>query len=286
MRILITGAQGQLGHELQQALAEHDLVLFDLPEFDLQANRAEEQIVQAQPHTIIHAAAYTDVEGAEREPEKASAINREGTARVARAAARAGARLVVISTDYVFDGQKHTPYLETDEPNPLGVYARTKRDAERQALALCPNTLVVRTAWLYGRQGKNFVKTILRLAQERPELRVVADQRGSPTYAGDLAIALAKIMKTDLAGIVHAVGEGDCTWHEFATAIVSCAGFSTPVRPITTAEADLKAPRPPYTVLANRRLAQAGIRLPRWQEALTRFIQEFQNSDSTVSSRR
>ncbi len=274
MRILVTGAQGQLGRELQEALAVHELVPLDLPEFDLRDLEAEDQIVRARPHTIIHAAAYTDVEGAEREPEQARAINVEGTARVARAAAKASARLIVLSTDYVFDGRKQTPYLETDEPYPLGVYARTKREAELQALALCSNALVVRTAWLYGRHGKNFVKTILRLAQERSELWVVSDQRGSPTHAGDLADALAKIVKTDLSGVVHAVGEGDCTWYELATAIVSRTGLSTPVRPMTTVEANLKAPRPPYTVLANHRLAEVGIRLPDWEEALTRFLKQ------------
>lgn len=274
MRIFLTGAQGQLGHELQRTLYQHDLVLADLPTFDLLSPLAEDQIIGARPHTIIHAAAYTDVEGAEREPERAGAINVEGTARAARAAAKVGARLIVISTDYVFDGRKERPYLETDEPHPLGVYARTKRDAELQALALCPNTLVVRTAWLYGLHGKNFVKTILRLAREKPELRVVHDQRGSPTYAGDLAEALAKIVRIELSGIVHAVGEGTCTWYEFASAIVSLAGLSTPVKPITTAEAHLRAPRPPYTVLANHRLARLGIVLPHWRDALARFVEQ------------
>lgn len=272
MRIFLTGAQGQLGQELQRTLHQHDLVLADLPVFDLLSPQAEDQIVKARPQIVLHAAAYTDVEGAEREPDKASAVNIEGTTRVAQAAAKAGARLIVISTDYVFDGRKGQPYLETDEPHPLGVYAKTKREAEVQALACCPQTLIVRTAWLYGQHGKNFVKTILRLAKERVELRVVSDQRGSPTHAGDLATVLAQLVETDLSGIAHAVGAGDCTWHEFAQAIVSLAGLNTPVRPISTAEAQLKAPRPPYTVLANRRLAQRGIVLPHWRDALARFL--------------
>lgn len=274
MRIFLTGAQGQLGHELQRSLHQHDLVLADLPAFDLLSPLAEDQIVDARPQVVLHAAAYTDVEGAEREPDKARAVNVEGTTRVAQAAAKAGARLIVISTDYVFDGRKGQPYLETDEPHPLGVYAKTKREAEVQALARCPQTLIVRTAWLYGQHGKNFVKTILRLARERSELRVVSDQRGSPTHAGDLAEALAQVVQTDLTGVVHAVGERDCTWHEFAQAIVSLAGLKTPVHPITTADANLKAPRPPYTVLANRRLAQQGIVLPHWRDALVRFLRE------------
>ncbi len=274
MRIFLTGAQGQLGHELQRTLHQHDLVLADLPAFDLLSPPAEDQIVESRPQVVLHAAAYTDVEGAEREPEKAHAVNVEGTARVAQAAAKAGARLVVISTDYVFDGRKGQPYLETDEPHPLGVYAKTKRAAEVQALARCPHTLIVRTAWLYGQHGKNFVKTILRLARERSELRVVSDQRGSPTHAGDLARALAQVIQTELTGVTHAVGEGDCTWHEFAQAIVTLAGLKTPVIPITTAEANLKAPRPPYSILANRVLARVGITLPHWKDALARFVEQ------------
>ena len=214
------------------------------------------------------------MEGAEREPDKARAVNVEGTERAASAAANVGARLIVMSTDYVFDGKKGAPYVETDQPHPLNTYARTKLEGEQRALALCPKALVVRTAWLYGLHGKNFVNTILRVAREKPELRVVADQRGSPTHAGDLAEALARIVHTDLSGIVHAVGEGDCTWYEFACAIVSLAGLSTPVLPITTAEANLQAPRPPSTVLANHRLAQRGIVLPQWRDSLTSFIKQ------------
>ena len=272
MRIFLTGARGQLGRELQRTLSRHDVTSADRPGFDLLTADAEQQIVQAQPDVVLHTAAYTNVEGAEREPDKARAVNVEGTERAARAAAKVGARLIVMSTDYVFDGKKGAPYVETDPPRPVNIYARTKLEGEQRALALCPKALVVRTAWLYGLHGKNFVHTILRLAREKPELRVVADQRGSPTHAGDLAEALARIVHTDLSGIVHAVGEGDCTWYEFACAIVSLAGLSTPVLPITTAEANLRAPRPPYTVLANHRLAQRGLVLPPWRDSLTRFI--------------
>lgn len=274
MRIFLTGAQGQLGRELQRTLSRHDVASADLPGFDLLTADAEQQMVQAHPDVIIHTAAYTDVEGAEREPDKARAVNVGGTERAASAAAKVGARLIMLSTDYVFDGKKGAPYVETDQPHPLNTYAQTKLEGEQRALSLCPKALVVRTAWLYGLHGKNFVKTILRLACEKSELRVVADQRGSPTQAGDLAEALARIVHTDLSGIVHAVGEGDCTWYEFACAIVSLAGLSTPVIPIATAQANLIAPRPPYTVLANRRLAKQGISLPHWKDSLTRFIKQ------------
>ncbi|MEK7269286.1 MAG: dTDP-4-dehydrorhamnose reductase [Nitrospirota bacterium] len=274
MRILTTGADGQLGRELQRALLGHTLVLAAWPKFDLLKPDVEKHVLDARPHVVIHTAAYTDVDEAERKPDKAMAINAEGTERVARAAAKTGARLIYLSTDYVFDGQKGAPYRETDEPNPLNAYGRSKLEGERKALAYCANTLVVRTAWLYGAHGKNFVKTIMRLASEQPELRVVADQRGCPTHAGDLAQALARIVDTDLRGVVHAAGAGDCTWYEFACAIVSLMGSSVTVRPITTAEAKRAAPRPPYAVLANRVLAGVGIVLPHWKDALTRFMKE------------
>lgn len=274
MRILITGADGQLGHELQRVLKGHTLIRAVWPEFDLLKSEVENQVLAARPDVVVHLAAYTDVDGAEREPSMAMAVNADGSERVARATGKAGARLIYLSTDYVFDGGKTTPYLETDEPNPLNAYGRSKFEGERRALACCPNTLVVRTAWLYGAHGKNFVNTIMRLASDHPALRVVADQRGCPTYVPDLAAALVRVLDTDLRGIVHAAGAGDCTWHEFACTIVALMGRAIPVHPITTAEAGRAAPRPSYSVLANRVLAEVGITLPHWKDALTRFMDE------------
>ena len=274
MRILITGANGQLGHELQRALIAHTLLLGIWPEFDVLKADVENQILEAEAEVVIHTAAYTDVDQAEQEPDKAMAINAEGTERVARAAAKTGARLIYLSTDYVFDGKKGAPYEETDDPNPLNVYGRSKLEGERRALACCPNTLVLRTAWMYSAHGKNFVKTVMQLALAQPELRVVADQRGCPTHAGDLAEAMARILSSDLRGVVHATGAGNCTWHEFACAIVSLMGVSVTVHPITTAEAKRAAPRPPYAVLSNRVLAKRGIVLPHWKDSLTRFMKE------------
>jgi len=283
VRILITGAKGQLGHELARALCGHDLVLADVPTFDLLKPEAERFICNARPESVIHAAAYTDVEGAEREPDLAMAVNAEGTERVARAAAAVGSRLIVISTDYVFDGRKHTPYDEQDQPNPLGSYGRSKYEGERLARQACPDTLIVRTSWLYGLHGKNFVKTIMRLAAEQPELRVVADQRGCPTHAGDLADALARLANVPLRGVAHATGSGDCTWHEFASEIVALMGRSVPVRPITTVETRSVVPRPAYTVLGNRVLAGVGITLPHWKEALVRFVNDVQAGAPAMS---
>lgn len=274
MRILITGANGQLGRELQQVLKDHTLIHAVWPEFDLLKADVESQILAACPDVVFHTASYTDVDGAEREPGKAMAVNAEGTERVARATGKAGARLIYLSTDYVFDGRKNSPYVESDKPNPLNAYGRSKLEGEQRALAHCPNTLIVRSAWLYGAHGKNFVNTITRLACEQSALRVVADQRGCPTYAGDLAMALVRMLDTDLRGVVHATGSGDCSWHEFACAIVSLMGSRVPVYPITTAEAGRAALRPSYSVLANVTLAKAGITLSHWKETLTRYMSE------------
>ncbi|THJ13889.1 MAG: dTDP-4-dehydrorhamnose reductase [Nitrospira sp. CG24C] len=274
MRILITGAQGQLGHALQQALSGEDLVLKDLPAFDLTRPDSEAQIVAARPSAILHVGAYTNVDGAEREPDRAMLVNAQGTTMVARAAATVNARLIYLSTDYVFDGTKSTPYREEDMPHPINVYGQSKREGEIAALAGCPNTLVVRTAWLYGYAGNNFVKTIMRLATEKPFLDVVGDQRGCPTNADDLALVLKDLVKTDLRGICHVTNTGDCTWHEFAEAIVNRMDLSIPVRPITTAQAGRLARRPAYSVLAPGRLAAVRALLPHWQDALARFMKE------------
>jgi dTDP-4-dehydrorhamnose reductase len=274
MRILITGAQGQLGHALQQALSGEDLILKDLPEFDLSHADSEFQIVAARPSVILHVGAYTNVDGAEREPDRAMAVNAQGTAIVARAAATLNARLVYVSTDYVFDGAKLTPYREEDVPNPINMYGQSKRAGEIAALTACPNTLVVRTAWLYGHAGNNFVKTIMRLAGEKSFLDVVGDQRGCPTNADDLALALKDLLANDLRGICHVTNIGDCTWHEFAVAIVGLMDLSIPVRPITTAQAGRLARRPAYSVLAQGRLGAVRALLPHWQDALARFMKE------------
>ena len=274
MRILITGADGQLGHELQRVLAGHTLELGVWPQFDLLRPNAGDRVLSSKAEVVIHTAAFTDVDGAEKEPEKAMEVNAVGTERVARASAEIGARLIYLSSDYVFDGVKRSPYTEEDEPNPINAYGRSKLQGERLALKHCPDALVVRTSWLYGRHGKNFVKTIIRLVREQPELRVVSDQRGCPTHAVDLAAALARILHLDHRGVVHAAGSGDCSWHEFACAIVAEMGLSVPVRAISTAEARRAAPRPPYTVLANHVLAKSGITLPHWKESLGRFMKE------------
>jgi len=281
MRILITGTQGQLGHALQQVLSGEDLILKDLPTFDLTRSDSESQIVAARPSVILHVGAYSNVDEAEREPNHALAVNVQGTMFVARAAATLNARLIYLSTDYVFDGTQTVPYREEDVPHPINVYGQSKREGEIAALATCLNTLVVRTAWLYGYAGNNFVKTIMRLAHEKPFLEVVGDQRGCPTNADDLALALKDLLASDLRGICHVTNTGDCTWHEFAEAIVSLMGRSTPVRLITTAQAGRLARRPAYSVLAQGRLGTVRAMLPHWLDALARFMSHVSRLAST-----
>jgi dTDP-4-dehydrorhamnose reductase len=272
MRILITGANGQLGSALQRILSGEDLILKDVPEFDLTDPGCEDQIRCADPAVILHVGAYTNVDGAEREPDRADAVNAQGARYVAQAAYALRARLLYLSTDYVFDGTSTRPYKEDDKPNPVNRYGQTKYAGEQAVLTICPNSLVVRTAWLFGHEGHNFVKTIMRLAPERSLLEVVADQRGCPTYADDLARALQRLLVSDLEGICHVTNSGDCSWHEFAQAIVRHMGLSTVIRPITTAQAGRLAKRPAYSVLSQERFAARFSPLPAWHEALARFF--------------
>jgi dTDP-4-dehydrorhamnose reductase len=272
MRILITGTTGQLGSELCRMLAHETVIPKDLPKFDLTRPAIEEQVVEACPDVIIHAGAYTDVDGAEHEPDLAMAVNVNGTGQVAKAAARVGARMVYLSTDYVFDGMQRTPYREEDSPHPINQYGLSKWKGEEAVLASGAKALIVRTAWLYGHGGKNFVKAIIRAAQSEPALKVVNDQRGCPTYAGDLASAIVFLISKDAEGIVHVTNRGNCTWYDFAVAIVREMGLNIPVVPISTEQAGRLAKRPQYSVLSQDRLRSLGLVLPEWNQALTQFI--------------
>ena len=271
MRILITGAKGQLGSELCRVLGYETIIPKDLPDFDLSQQDIEEDILSTSPDLIIHAGAYTDVDGAEREPTRAMAVNADGTARVAKAASRLGARLLYISTDYVFDGVRREPYCEQDSPHPINRYGLSKWKGEQAVLASGVNALIIRTAWLFGVAGKNFVKSIMRAAQHEPILKVVDDQCGCPTYAEDLAAAVASLAVKDVEGVIHVTNRGQCTWFEFAQAIVRELGFCCSVMPITTEQAGRLARRPSYSVLSSDRLASLGLVLPEWSQALARF---------------
>ncbi|MFO0708108.1 MAG: dTDP-4-dehydrorhamnose reductase [Nitrospira sp.] len=278
MRVLITGATGQLGTELCRVFSAETVFPFDLPEFDFADPNLAERIVREQPDLIVHAGAFTDVDGAEREPARASAINATGTERVAIAAQRCGARLFYISTDYVFPGTKMTPYEETDSPAPLNVYGRSKWEGEQAVHRSGVRSLIIRTAWLYGQHGKNFVKSIMHAVRTQAALQVVADQRGCPTYAEDLAVAIRSLADRQVEGILHVTNRGDCTWHEFACAIVAEMGRPIPVHPITTQMAGRLALRPAYSVLAQDRVRSLGLILPDWRDALTRFMHSQQGA--------
>ena len=278
MIILLAGAGGQLGRDLQPALRAKQLHAFDHRQLDIADARAVKVAVdRIRPNWIINAAAFNDVDRAEQAPDQAFAVNAEGAGNLAQAAARAGAAILHVSTDYVFDGKKGSPYTEDDRPNPLSVYARTKYEGELRVLASGAPAVVVRTAWLYGWQGKNFVKAILAAADRGGPIRVVADQVGSPTATRDLAEAIAGLVGRSFPtanGLFHVVNAGACSRFEFAQAIV---GGRAEVQPITTAEAGRVAPRPAYSALTSIRWPVTGLpALSSWQVALERFLTQKQ----------
>jgi len=276
MVILLAGAGGQLGRDLQPGLRGAQLHPFDHGQLDIaDAQAVNAAVDRVHPDWIINAAAFNDVDGAEKAPDQAFAVNAAGAGNLADAAARVGAAIVHISTDYVFDGAKGAPYTEDDRPNPLSVYAQTKYEGEQRVLASGAAACVLRTAWLYGWQGKNFVKAILAAAERGGPLRVVADQVGSPTATRDLSEAIAALIERDgVRGLFHVVNSGACSRFEFAKAIV---GGRVEVLPITTAEAARVAPRPKYSALTSARWPATGLPvLTSWEVALDRFLGEKQ----------
>ena len=289
MRILVTGAKGQLGVELRETLGQgHDVLALDLPELDIRTPETTRVIADARPAWVVHAAAWTDVDGCERDPERARLVNGEGTRRVAEACRTAGAGLVYLSTDYVFDGRKGAPYLETDPVAPLSAYGRSKVAGEEAVRAMAPRWAIVRTAWMFGVSGTNFVKTIVEKGAAGGPLRVVDDQVGSPTYARDLAEAIAHLLSRELTGTYHVTNAGSCSWCVFARAILEEAGLGdVPVTPMTTSELGRPAPRPAYSVLANHAWAAAALRpLRPWSEALAAMVTAWKATDGFPLSRR
>ena len=286
MRVLVTGAKGQLGVELLDVLGrQHDVVGLDLPELDITSAEATRVIADTRPAWVVHAAAWTDVDGCERDPERALLVNGEGTRRVAEACRAVGAGLVYLSTDYVFDGRKGAPYLEADPVSPLSAYARSKVAGEDAVRANAPRWAITRTAWLFGVSGKNFVKTIVEKAAAGGPLRVVDDQVGSPTYARDLAEAIAQLVSRGLTGAYHLTNAGSCSWYAFTHAILEEAGMAdVAVTPMTTAELGRPAPRPAISVLANHAWVAAGMRpLRPWREALSAMLAEWKKTDAFPS---
>lgn len=280
--ILVTGANGQLGSELRKiGFGAVDEVFFtDVAELDITDYAAVEKFVKDNEiDTIINCAAYTSVDKAEEEPELAAKINTEAVANLAKAAAKEDCLLIHISTDYVFDGTGIVPYTEKDKPCPVSVYGRTKLAGEQAILKSGCFHIIIRTAWLYSTFGNNFVKTMIRLAGERPEITVVSDQVGTPTYAGDLARAIVNIMRNEERieheGVYHFSNEGICSWYDFAKEIIRLSGKECKVIPVTTAEYPTKTKRPAYSVLDKAKIKHIlGIEVPEWKEALGRMMEE------------
>lgn len=284
MRIVVTGREGQLARSMAEraALTGIEVILVGRPEIDLaNPDSLLAPIKAARPDVIVSAAAYTAVDRAETEEEIAAAINADGAGAVARVAASLGAPLIHISTDYVFDGKKTGPYVETDEPCPVGAYGRTKLGGERQVQTNAADHVILRTSWVYSPFGGNFVKTMLRLAETRDSVSVVADQIGCPTSALDIADAVIKVAQKlvqdpdpGLRGVFHLTGGGRASWADFATAIFkefqARGGKKVDVRPISTAEYPTPALRPANSLLSGDKLAHSyGLRLPDWKQSLS-----------------
>jgi len=289
MKILITGANGQLGLTLRDVFAGDELILTDRDELDITNGPVVMTFVDAKkPDVIINAAGYTAVDKAEEEVEIAKKINLDGAKNLAQAAKEFGTLFFHISTDFVFDGEKTTPYTENDQPKPLSIYGQTKYDGEKAVQKIGGKYFILRTAWLYSPYGKNFVKTIAKLGKEKKELKVVSDQIGCPTYTYDLAIVIKKLIEkasssqlaaNSLFGLYHYAGAGQCSWFEFATEIVSRSGGTARVLPQTSEEFAagrgdaVTAARPAYSVLDCSKIQKLGIELKSWRESLKKCIE-------------
>lgn len=270
--IVVAGARGMLGHDLLELYGSDARGVYH-EEMDITSAISVEKVLkELRPKVVINAVAYTDVDGCETNQERAFQVNGEGVLHLARVTAGIGAKLVQISTDYVFDGSKGRPWLEGDRVNPLSVYGRSKLAGEENA-RFNPNHLIVRTQWLYGLHGKNFVETMLRLGKEKDEIGVVHDQVGSPTWTVDLSVAIRALIEKDCRGTYHAANAGSCSWCDFAAAIFAESGFNTHVKPITTSELGRPAPRPLYSVLDCGKLRRdTGFVPADWRTALNKYL--------------
>lgn len=279
MRVTIFGATGLLGKALVREWREDQVTALGSHDGDIRSEERVSQLVtQHRPEWIVLAAAYTDVDGCESHRDLAFEVNCRGAANVARAAALHGSRLIFLSTDYVFDGNKHSPYEIDDAIAPRSVYGKSKAAGEQEVRKIVPQACILRTSWVFGVGGKCFPDTILKLASTREELEVVNDQRGCPTYTVDLARAIIQLCQKGASSIVHATNGGDCTWFDFASAIVTSAGFKTRVLPTSSERFVRPAPRPKYSVLSGTSLARYGITMPSWRNALARYLTERESS--------
>jgi dTDP-4-dehydrorhamnose reductase len=275
VRILVTGAGGMLGRDVVAACRQrgHDVVALSHADLDIcDPGAVEAALTRECPDAVINCAAFTDVDGAEDDEAGAMRVNDEGAAQLAAAAARIGAKIVQPSSDYVFDGSARTPYVESDMPAPISAYGRSKQAGETSVAVANPRHFIVRASWLFGVGGRNFVETMLRLGGEQPEVLVVSDQVGSPTYTRHLAEALAILVEGEEYGIHHIAGGGQCSWYEFAQEIFDQAGVECRVMAATTEMLARKAPRPAYSVLGTER--REPIALPSWKRGLAEYLAE------------
>ena len=278
-RVLVTGAAGMLGRAVAAEFARRGYEVFALSRQDLDITdfaKARDILRQARPQVVVNCAAYTNVDGAEADYYRALLVNGLGARNIALACREVGAALVHVSTDYIFDGQKSEPYEVYDTPNPLNAYGKSKLWGERAVAEVSGGRhFIVRTSWLFGPGGKNFVDTMLRVGREKGAAKVVSDQRGCPTYTVDLARAIADLVESSRYGTYHVTNAGSTTWYEFALAIFKLAGLAVEVSPCSTAEFPRPARRPPYSVLDPFPLKETiGYLLPPWEEALERYLKE------------
>ena len=273
MRVLIFGATGMLGKALMRVWKDDEVAGLGSGDADIRIpEEVEAQVQSIRPDWIVLSAAYTDVDGCELNPQLATAVNTFGAVNVAKAAEKLGARLLFLSSDYVFDGTNTTPYKASDLPKPINSYGESKAEAEKKILEILPQGCIVRTSWLFGAEGKCFPDTILKLAATRPKIEVVNDQRGCPTYTDDLASAIVQLCRANAAGIIHATNTGDCTWYDFAREVLEQAGLSTSVFPTTTDKFVRPANRPRYSVLSTSSLLAHGISMRPWKQTISSYL--------------
>lgn len=280
MKVLVTGVKGQLGYDVMNELTKrgHIAIGTDIEEMDItNADSVDAVIKENAPDAVIHCAAYTAVDAAEDNAKLCRKINAEGTQNIANVCKELDIKMTYISTDYVFDGQGERPWEPDDERTPLNVYGQTKYEGELAVQNTVDKYFIVRIAWVFGVNGKNFIKTMLNLGKTRDSLTVVNDQFGSPTYTFDLARLLVDMVETDKYGIYHATNEGICTWYEFACEIFKQAGMDVKVSPVSSAEYPAKAKRPSNSRMSKEKLTENGFeKLPTWQDALSRYLKEIQ----------
>ena len=278
MRILIIGSSGMLGNDLLEQWTDDEVIPATSRDVDIRdSGQVRRYITRERPDWIVLTAAYTDVDDSERDPEQAFAVNCEGTRNVARVAQKLGRKLFYVSTDYVFDGASHRPYEPDDPVHPLNVYGASKAAGEKAVREQAMHWLIGRTSWLFGASRASFPEKILRAAESQPQLKVVADQIGSPTYTRDLATAIRDLVRSDAWGILNITNSGSCSRFQFAKEVLQKAGRRTPILPITTAEADRLARRPAYSVLSPASLAARGIAMRSWQDAVDAYLAELRH---------